>query len=258
MAVKESLRPHVPPPAPVRGTPEVRVWAGLALLVGTLAAVASANPAAAQSATPTASVALALPPGPATIGLGEQHEVPLAVALTLGNLVCASEATAAVTLSVRDKPSPLAGVMAHATEDELTFVVPSGAYGSDLPAGPPPFNATRETRLMVMIAEDALPDHMHSFLVTATFAGGTPDGCRAAGAAPASEETAEHAIVTGPAVTAGSAADGRSPTTAPAAGAAPAADAESSRATPAPPTGVIALAAAAAAMAVGGAHRRRR
>ena len=148
-------------------------------------------PAASAQAAPEVDLSIALPPGPVTIELGGSHEVPFEVSLTLRGVVCASASQVKVPLTVKDKPSPLAGVSATADPTELVFDVPSGQYTST------PFTQTAESVLTIDVASSAPASHQHAFEVVAAFAGGVPSGCQGTGTAPASEARATHAIVTG-------------------------------------------------------------
>ena len=173
-----------------------------AFAVSLAAVLLSALPAQAQGVTPTSSVALDLDPGPVSIPLGASHEIPFQVKLTLSNLACTQAATATVTLSVKDKPSPLNGVkgMAPAT---LTFNVPQGNYLSGVPASSP-YEQRADATLSINVTTEALANHEHAFEVTGKF-DGTLSGCQGAGTIPSAEGSAEHQIKTGPAAAQGAA-----------------------------------------------------
>lgn len=167
-----------------RGGPETM----LRPLLPLLAIVLALSPAASAQ---SAGLAMDLPPGPASIALGAQHDVPLEVTLTMGGIVCTSAARVTVPLTVTDRPSPLAGVSAAPNPAELVFEVPAGTYTSS------PFTKTLSAALRVSVANSAPAEHEHRFVVTASYAGGVPSGCQATGSIPAADASGEHAIVTG-------------------------------------------------------------
>lgn len=175
----------------------------LRLLATTLAvALVSALPVQAQSATPTSSIEVALDPGPAGIPLGGAHEFPFQVTLTLANIVCTQAATATVTLSIKDLPSPLNGVKGT-VPPSLAFSVPQGNYATGVP-GVSPYEETLDALLSINVTAEALPNHEHTFEVTAAF-DGPLSGCQGAGAIPTAEGTGQHQIKTGPALATGQA-----------------------------------------------------
>ena len=160
----------------------VRV-AALALLV--------CLPVASAQAAPEASLALDVSPGPVEIALGDAHDVPIEVSLTIRGIVCASAANVKVPLSVKDKPSPLAGVRGVVEPAELTFNVPAGSHTTT------PFTGSASSTLKVSVSGDAQGAHEHEFEVTAVYAGGVPSGCQAAGSIPAADAIGSHKIMTG-------------------------------------------------------------
>ena len=157
-------------------------------LLALLAIVLALSPAASAQ---SAGLAMDLPPGPAAIALGGQHDVPLEVTLTMSGMVCTSTASVTVPLTVKDRPSTLAGVTAVPTPAELTFEVPAGTYTSS------PFTETQSATLRVSVAQSAPAEHDHTFVVTATYAGGVPGGCQSTGSIAAADASGEHSIVTG-------------------------------------------------------------
>ena len=175
----------------------------LRLLATALAAVlVAAFPIQAQSVTPTSSIAVDLDPGPAGIPLGGAHEFPFQVTLTLANIVCTQAATATVNLSIKDLPSPLNGVKGT-VPGTLAFNVPQGNYGAGIP-GLSPYAQAMEATLAINVTTEALPNHEHTFEVTAAF-DGQLNGCQGAGAIPSAEGMGQHQIKTGPALAAGQA-----------------------------------------------------
>ena len=148
-------------------------------------------PSALGQTAPEASLAVSLPSGPAEVALGSSHDVGFDVTLTLRNLVCASTATVRIPLSVKDQPSPLAGVKGTPTPAELVFDVPPGSYSSS------PYSKTASANLRVAVDASGPAEHEHAFVVTATYAGGLPTGCQGAGQLPAADASGTHAIVTG-------------------------------------------------------------
>ena len=174
-----------------------------------LAVFVAAVPVQAQSVTPTSSIAVGLNPGPVGIPLGGGHEFPFQVTLTLANIVCTQPATAAVALSIKDLPSPLNGVKATVPAT-LTFDVPQGNYATGVP-GLSPYEESLDATLSINVTAEALPNHEHTFEVTASF-DGTLQGCQAGSAIPSAEGTGEHKIKTGPASAAGSQARGATQT----------------------------------------------
>ena len=169
----------------------------LAAVLVVLTAVAL--PAQGQGATPTSSVEVDLDPGPAGIPLGGSHEFPFQVTLELGNVVCAQAATATVTLDIEDLPSPLRGVQGTVPAT-LAFDIPMNT----IVVGGTTYEQTLDATLSINVTTESLPDHEHTFQVTATF-DGTLQGCQAAGPVPAAEGMGEHKIKTGPAAAAGAA-----------------------------------------------------
>ncbi len=163
--------------------------------VGTLF-VLGALPAQAQGVAPTSVVEIDVDPGPAGIPLGMSHDIPFQVTLELSNIVCPQAATATVTLAIKDLPSPLRGVQGNVPAT-LAFEVPMSASiaGSA-------YQQTMDATLSINVTAESLPDHEHTFEVTATF-DGTLQGCQAAGAIPSAEGSAQHKIKTGPAAAAG-------------------------------------------------------
>jgi MYXO-CTERM domain-containing protein len=161
----------------------------LSLLVGL--SLLAFLPGSAAQATPDVDLAIDLPPGPVEIELGDSHDVPFEVSLTLRGVVCTSASQVRIPLSVKDKPSPLDGVRATPTPAEVVFDVPAGQYTSNA------FSKSVESVLAVSVAASAPAAHEHSFEVLAAFAGGVPSGCQGTGTAPAAEARAAHAIVTG-------------------------------------------------------------
>ena len=148
-------------------------------------------PVAQAQASPEARLAIALPPGPADVPLGDGHDVPFSVTLTLRGLVCASAAKLVVPLTVKDLPSPLAGVKATPEPAELAFDIPVGSYGTSA------YEKTQKATLLIRVAEDVPGEHAHTFEVGATYAGGVPSGCQAAGSMGAADALASHTITTG-------------------------------------------------------------
>jgi len=152
---------------------------------------------AAQQTEAQAEVAVEdLPAGPAEIGLGGSHDVAFNVRLSLAGLACTQDAVVSVNLDVNDLPSPLTGIDGSPMEARMNFTIPQGNYVLQ------PFEARRENMLHIRVAADALPEHDHRFEVVARSEAGTPDGCFAANALPAAEDSSTHAIRTGPAPTA--------------------------------------------------------
>lgn len=175
----------------------------LRLLATALAVVlVAALPVQAQSVTPTSSIAVDLDPGPAGIPLGGAHEFPFQVTLTLANIVCTQAATATVTLSIKDLPSPLNGVQGT-VPGTLAFNVPQGNYGAGVP-GLSPYEKAMDATLAINVTAASLPNHEHTFEVTAAF-DGQLSGCQGASAIPAAEGMGQHQIKTGPALAAGQA-----------------------------------------------------
>lgn len=166
-----------------------------------LALLALAMPTQAQAPTPTSEIVVDLEPGPAGIPLGASHEIPFQVQLTLSNIACTQAATATVTLSVADKPSPLNGVKGTVPAT-LTFSVPQGNYGI-LPVSAP-FEQTVDAILAINVTTEALANHEHAFQVTGEF-DGSLSGCQGAGPIPGAEGSAEHQIKTGPPLAQGAA-----------------------------------------------------
>lgn len=162
------------------------------------AGIVAALPAQAQGVTPTSSLAVNLEPGPVGIPLGGGHEFLFEVTLALGNIVCPQASTATVALAIADLPSPLRGVQGTVPAT-LAFEVPMSASiaGSA-------YQQTMDATLSINVTTESLPDHEHTFEVTATF-DGTLQGCQAAGAIPSAEGTGQHKIKTGPAAAAGAA-----------------------------------------------------
>lgn len=158
-----------------------------------LALLALAVPAQAQAPTPMSQVAVDLDPGPAGIPLGASHQIPFSVKLTLSNIACTAPATATVSLSVADKPSPLNGVKGTVPAT-VTFNVPQGSYVT--PVGQV-YEGTADAILSINVTAEALADHEHAFQVTGKF-DGSLGGCQGAGPIPSAEGSAEHQIKTGP------------------------------------------------------------
>lgn len=167
---------------PVRHDMLVRL-AALAFLLGL--------PLASAQAAPEASLALDVSPGPVEIALGDSHDTPLEVTLTIRGIVCASPASVKVPLSVKDKPSPLAGVRGILDPAELTFAIPAGSHSAT------PYTGSAASTLRVSVATDAQGAHEHEFEVTALYAGGVPNGCQAAGSIAAADAIGSHKIMTG-------------------------------------------------------------
>lgn len=169
-----------------------------ALAVSLAAILLAAVPVQAQGVAPTSAVTVDLDPGPAGIPLGGSHEFPFQVTLELANVLCPQAATATVTLAIKDLPSPLRGVEGT-VPPSLSFAVPQGATlaGST-------YSETMEATLSINVTTESLPDHEHTFEVTASF-DGTLQGCQSAGAIPSAEGTGQHQIKTGPAPAAGQA-----------------------------------------------------
>ena len=207
----------------------------VAVTVGTL-------PAQAQGVTPTSSVEVDLEPGPVGIPLGGSHEFPFQVTLELGNIACPQPSTATVTLSIKDLPSPLRGVQGTVPAT-LAFDVPMSASFAGLST----YRQTLDAQLSINVTPESLPDHEHTFEVTASFDGTLP-GCQAAGAIPTAQGTSEHKIKTGPASAVGTQVRGasQSPSSSGAAG-----DGKDAPALPA-----LALAVAVAVLAAAVARRR--
>lgn len=175
----------------------------LRLLAAALAVVlVAALPVQAQSATPTSSVAVDLDPGPTGVPLGGDHAFPFRITLALANIVCTQAATATVTLSIKDLPSPLNGVKGT-VPGTLAFNVPQGNYGAGVP-GLSPYQQAMDATLAINVSAEALANHAHTFEVTAAF-DGQLSGCQGAGAIPSAEGTGQHQIKTGPARAAGQA-----------------------------------------------------
>lgn len=186
-------------------------WAmrGAALVPSLLLLAILAPLAHAQAPAPVTSLTVTLPPGPVTLELGAEHEIPLSVTFRAANFVCTQDATLTVPITVAGTPSELSTVMAHATPTEAKFTIPAGAYQDGVAAGNGPYNKTVEGKLTIMVAKDAPPNHAHAFLATATYNGGTPTGCQAISDMPKATGSAKHQLITGasnPASTSG--ADG--------------------------------------------------
>lgn len=170
----------------------------LRLLAAVLATLmVAALSAQAQGVTPTSSVEVDLDPGPVGIPLGGSHEFPFQVTLELGNIACPQASTATVTLAIKDLPSPLRGVQG-AVPATLAFAVPMSTSLGGLST----YSETMDATLSINVTTESLPDHEHTFEVTASF-DGTVQGCQAAGAIPTAEGTGQHMIKTGPASAAG-------------------------------------------------------
>lgn len=171
-----------------------------------MAAMVAALPVQAQGVTPTSNVEVDLDPGPAGIPLGGGHEFAFQVTLELGNIACTQAATATVALDIEDLPSPLRGVQATVPAT-LVFDIPMNT----IVVGGTTYEQTLDATLSINVTTESLPDHEHTFKVTATF-DGTLQGCQAGGAIPSAEGTGEHKIKTGPASAAGTQARGATQT----------------------------------------------
>ena len=176
------------------------------LLLPASALLLLAGSAFAQAPTPTSAVQVDLDPGPAGIPLGGGHEFAFQVTLELGNIACTQAATATVALDIEDLPSPLRGVQGTVPAT-LAFDIPMNT----IVVGGTTYEQTMEATLSINVTNEALPDHEHTFKVTATF-DGTLQGCQAGGAIPSAEGTGEHKIKTGPASAAGTQARGATQT----------------------------------------------
>ena len=163
-----------------------------ALLLVALAIVIAPTVAA---QAPAATLTVEVPPGPAEIALGDSHDVPLTITLTLSGIVCSQAAEVAVPLRVEDRPSPLDGVRAT-THAEAAFTIPAGSHGV---GATPAFTDTHETELTIQVDASAPPDHAHAFDVVAAFPGGRIPGCQTATELPAAEGRGTHDVLTGPA-----------------------------------------------------------
>lgn len=155
-----------------------------------------ALPAASAQAAPEVELSLDVSPGPVEIALGSAHDAPLEVTFAIRGVVCASAASVKVPLSVKDKPSPLAGVRGVVEPAELVFSIPAGSHSAT------PYTASAPATLRVSVAADALAAHEHEFELTALYAGGVPSGCQAAGGIPAADAIGSHRILTGSSATA--------------------------------------------------------
>lgn len=162
------------------------------MLLRSLLAVAilASSSATAQSAS-QASIALDMPDEMTSVELGSSHSLPFSVKLTLSGMVCASATQVSVPITVQDKPSPLAGVKGAPSPAELVFAIPAGSYAST------DYAKTLNGALDISVASDAMPDHEHTFGVTASYAGGLPPGCQGTGSIAATSSSAEHMIMTG-------------------------------------------------------------
>lgn len=167
-----------------------------------LVALALVSPGAAAQAAPQVTLAADVPAGPVDIELGGSHDVPFDVVLTLRGVLCTSASQIRVPISVKDKPSPLAGVRGVPEPTEMVFDVPAGQYSSQA------FSKSAAGTLAISVASDAMASHEHTFEVVASYAGGTLSGCQGTGAAPAAEGRGSHAIMTGSARGGGSASSG--------------------------------------------------
>lgn len=159
-------------------------------------------PVQAQSVTPTSSIAVDVNPGPVGIPLGGAHQFPFQVTLTLANIVCTQAATATVTLSIKDLPSPLNGVKGT-VPGTLAFNIPQGNYATGVP-GLSPYEQAMDATLAINVTTEALPNHEHTFEVTAAF-DGQLSGCQGTGAIPSAQGMSQHQIKTGPALATGQA-----------------------------------------------------
>lgn len=117
--------------------------------------------------------------------------MPFEVTLTLRGIVCPSATKVSVPLAVKDRPSPVGGVKATASPQELSFDVPAGSYATT------DYSSTVAAALVIKVDANAPAGHDHSFDVTATLAGAMPQGCQGTAPPPAAEATANHKIVTG-------------------------------------------------------------
>lgn len=150
-----------------------------------------ALPLASAQAASEASLELSVAPGPVDIELGDSHDAPIEVTFSLRGVVCTSAATAVVPVTVKDKPSPLAGVRGTVEPAEFRFEIPAGGYSSA------PYSKRMSGSLRVSVDESALSGHDHEFELTAAYAGGVPSGCQGAGSVAATDAVASHKITTG-------------------------------------------------------------
>lgn len=148
-------------------------------------------PAAEAQAAPVATLSLDITPGPADVDLGSTHVVPFTVTFALSNVVCASASQVKVPVTIQDEPSPLAGVKGAPKPDELAFNIPAGSYASAQ------YSKDASGDLAVSVASDASGGHEHTFVLTASYAGGMPAGCQGTGSLPATVASGEHMIMTG-------------------------------------------------------------
>lgn len=150
-----------------------------------------AVPLASAQTAPEATLGMSIAPGPVSIALGASHETPFDVTLTLRGVVCTSAASVQVPVSVKDKPSPLAGVKGTPEPAALLFDVPAGSYSSNA------YSKKLLGTLRVSVAESAPSNHEHAFELTASYASGVPSGCQGAGSMAATDAAGSHAITTG-------------------------------------------------------------
>jgi hypothetical protein len=169
----------------------------LALCLAALFALAALPAVEAQAGVndPKVTVSLEVTPKSPTIALGGAQAFKVNVIVHTTNIFCTSQATMAVKLELKD--SGLTGISANFP---ASVDVPIKANVQP-PVAKADSDGNNTARLDVAVASSTMPDHTHSFTVTATTPTTVPVGCSAASAAqpPASTASAEVTLKTGPA-----------------------------------------------------------
>lgn len=152
--------------------------------------------------TPTVTVKVTLPPGPAVVPLGSAGNVTVTVDFTINNVACpqaglpagGTPGTATVKLTSADKPSPLQGIASTVTPQTVTFSLNQPQYAST------PYQGTATATLAYAVASGVPANHDHVFNVTAVFDGANGlTGCNSlGGTVPSAFASADHAIRSGP------------------------------------------------------------